>query len=112
MKTYVDLIFAADGMNPAVVVDRLRSVAQITQLVGEHDLVFHWNTVEDFRSRVTAVHSALAGTGISYRLHTDVERSLLASGVGEWTPLSRGGGTATPTNPPLGPSRGGEERIP
>jgi hypothetical protein len=70
MRTYVDVTFSSDGTVATVVAERLRDLAGVTLLTGEHDIAFDWTTVEGFRERIRAIHEALAGTHATYRVMT------------------------------------------
>jgi hypothetical protein len=70
MYTYIDIFFSPEGTNPLDVADRLRSAASLAFIVGPHDVLFEWRTVEEFRDRLTKIHEALAGTGVSYRVQS------------------------------------------
>ena len=83
MRTFVDITFAAGGVTPAKVVERLSRVRDISFLKGPHDVVFHWETTEEFWQRVGAIHQALHGTGATYRLET-IDDQAIASVVSPW----------------------------
>ena len=70
MRTYVDLSFSSDGTIATVVADRIREIARVSLITGEHDIVFEWETVEEFQERLRAIHNALAGTHATYRVQT------------------------------------------
>jgi hypothetical protein len=70
LHTYIDLFFAPDGVSPLEVADRLRRHADLEFIVGPHDLVFEWSSVEEFRTRLAKIHEALRGTGVSYRVQS------------------------------------------
>ena len=70
MYSYVDLYFAPDGMTPLEVAERLHRAAEVTYIVGPHDLCFSWRTVDEFRERMQRIHGALRGTGVSYRVES------------------------------------------
>jgi hypothetical protein len=70
MYTYIDLFFSPDGTDPMVVADRLREAASLSFIVGPHDILFEWRTVEEFRAQLAKVHAALAGTGVTYRVQS------------------------------------------
>lgn len=100
MRTYVDISFSSDGTVATVVADRIREIAHVSLITGEHDIVFDWTTVEEFRERIRAIHNALAGTRAMYRVETvleDGEGGLLSS----WPPSLR----AEPEENPGYPSR-------
>jgi hypothetical protein len=85
LHTYIDLYFAPEGVSPLEVADRLRRHAELTYIVGPHDLVFEWRTVEEFRERLEKVHQALQGTGVSYRVQSSADDSLFVEPV-SWPP--------------------------
>jgi hypothetical protein len=110
MRTYVDLTFSTAGTNPTVAIDRLQTLAHVTLLTGEHDIVFRWDSVEEFRSHITAIHNALAGTGVRYRLRTEAEKPLVPE-PGQWPPSARDGEQVNPAYPTRDPRRASVERI-
>jgi hypothetical protein len=70
MYTYIDIFFSPDGTNPLDIAERLRSEASLPFIVGPHDILFEWRTVEEFRERMTRIHAALRGTGATYRVQS------------------------------------------
>jgi hypothetical protein len=74
MHTYVDLYFSPNGENPLAIADRLRRQAGVSLIVGPHDIAFEWQTVEEFRTKLSAIHDALQGSDASYRVES-VEES-------------------------------------
>jgi hypothetical protein len=74
MHTYIDLYFSPNGANPLAIAERLRERAGVTFIVGPHDIAFEWQTVEEFRSKLSAIHEALRGSDASYRVES-VEES-------------------------------------
>jgi len=70
MHSYIDLFFASDGVSPLEISDRIRSMSGLEFIIGPHDIAFEWHTVEEFRTRLGKVHSALHGTGVFYRIET------------------------------------------
>jgi hypothetical protein len=69
--TYLDLTFSTDKPNPIGTVKRLEQMHGISLIRGEHDLMFHWSTRDEFENRIQAIHSVLSGTGAIYRVHTE-----------------------------------------
>jgi hypothetical protein len=70
MHSYLDLYFAADGVSPLEISDRVRATAGLAFIIGPHDIAFEWHTVEEFRSKLGEIHAALQGTGVFYRIET------------------------------------------
>jgi len=62
MITFIDLTFSPNGSDASVVSDRSQHLEGISSVMGEHDLLFHWNTAEEFSERLKSIHEALAGT--------------------------------------------------
>ncbi|HYK93900.1 MAG TPA: hypothetical protein VEY07_07665 [Thermoplasmata archaeon] len=85
MRAYIDLHFSPEGISPLEVGDRLRRLADLSFIVGPHDLVFTWDDVEEFRDRLNRIHAALKGTGVSYRIETVSDELLLGEPV-SWPP--------------------------
>jgi hypothetical protein len=83
VRTFVDLTFAGGGLGPAKVIERLAQVHNVSFLKGPHDLVFHWETTKEYWQRVAAIHQALHGTGVTYRLATADDQGVV-SVVGPW----------------------------
>jgi len=86
MHSYIDLYFSPDGISPLDIADRLRAMAGLSFLVGNHDLAFEWDTVEQFRATLSKVHEALRGSGVSYRVETVAEESSFVDPIA-WPPL-------------------------
>ena len=95
MRTFVDVSFASGGKDALVVGRRLTAVEGVDFIAGEHDLVFHWQNVEEFEARIFAIHKALIGTGATYRVHTAEEDSPF----GEPNSCPSGLVNEPPTNP-------------
>ncbi len=70
MHTYVDLYFTPDGVSPLEIAERLRLHANLSFIVGPHDLVFEWRSVEEFQTILGKLHTALKGTGVTYRVQS------------------------------------------
>ncbi|MCI4343193.1 MAG: hypothetical protein L3J92_03635 [Thermoplasmata archaeon] len=86
MHSYIDLYFSPDGVSPLDIADRLRATAGLSFLVGNHDLAFEWDTVEQFRATLSKIHEALRGSGVSYRVETVAEESAFVDPIA-WPPL-------------------------
>jgi len=71
MRTYIDITFSSDGTVPTTVAARIHTIAHVMLLTGPHDIVFEWTTVEEFRTRIRAIHDALVGTKAMYRVVTE-----------------------------------------
>jgi hypothetical protein len=95
MHSYVDLYFASDGDSPLDIADRLRATAGLSFVVGSHDLAFEWDTVDQFRTTLGKIHTALQGTGVSYRVETVAEEPKFVDPI-PWPPL-------LPRSPPTHP---------
>lgn len=70
MYSYIDLYFSPDGVSPLEIAERVRATAGVSSIVGARDLLFEWHSVEEFRDRLQRIHSALAGTGATYRIES------------------------------------------
>lgn len=70
MHSYIDLFFAAEGVSPLEISERLEKMAGMEFIIGPHDIAFEWHTVDEFRAKLTRVHAALQGTGVFYRIET------------------------------------------
>ncbi|MGD0257586.1 MAG: hypothetical protein ABSB90_06875 [Thermoplasmata archaeon] len=86
MHSYIDLYFSPEGVSPLDVADRLRSMAGLSFVVGNHDLAFEWDTVDQFRATLGKIHTALEGTGVSYRVETVAEEPTFVPPV-PWPPI-------------------------
>jgi hypothetical protein len=86
VRTYIDITYAAGGSDPIVVDQRLKGLTQVELLAGSHDLAFDWGDMDQFTSIVRAIHEALAGTGASYRVQTEIEQSM-APDYTVWPPM-------------------------
>jgi hypothetical protein len=76
VRTYIDISYAAGGSDPITVDQRLKGLTHVELLAGSHDIAFDWDDIEQFTSIVRAIHEALAGTGASYRVQTEIEESV------------------------------------
>jgi hypothetical protein len=73
MRSYIDLYFTPGPTPPLEISKRLSQMAGLSFIVGTHDLTFQWITEEEFYDRLSKVHAALEGTGVSYRVETILE---------------------------------------
>jgi hypothetical protein len=103
MYSYVDLYFSPDAMTPLEVAERLKRAADVTYIVGPHDLCFSWRTVEEFRDRMHRIHAALKGTGVSYRVESVEEHPAFLEPE-TWPP-------AIVLDPPPNPAFNGRNRT-
>jgi len=94
MHSYIDLYFAAEGVSPLEISDRVRAAAGLAFIIGPHDIAFEWSTVEEFRDRLSMIHAALHGTGVFYRIETVSDEPSFVDPV-VWPPIVRTG----PTHP-------------
>jgi hypothetical protein len=85
MYSYIDLYFSPQGVSPLEIADRLRNSAGVSFIVGTHDLMFEWRNVEEFRDRMSRIHTALAGTGATYRVESVEETPEFVEPV-SWPP--------------------------
>jgi hypothetical protein len=85
MHSYVDLYFTPEGISPLEISERLKRTAGLTFILGPHDLVFEWKTVDEFREILGKVHDALQGTGVTYRIETITDEPGFLEPVG-WPP--------------------------
>lgn len=85
MMTFVDLTFSPRGLPAGAVLDRLQRISGVSSVMGEHDLLFHWKTAEEFTGRLLAIHEALKGTEATYRIFT-VEDSYQSKDPVAWFP--------------------------
>ena len=70
MHSYIDLFFSPEGLSPLEVAERIRASSGLAFVIGPHDLVFEWTTVDEFHDLLTKVHTALRDTGVVYRVET------------------------------------------
>lgn len=70
VRTFVNLTFAAAGVPPSKVIERLQRIQHLSFVKGSHDLLFRWETPAEFWERVAYIHQALHGTGATYRFET------------------------------------------
>jgi hypothetical protein len=101
VHTYIDLYFSPEGASPLTVAERLHAEAGLSYIVGEHDLVFEWSSVAEFRDRLGRVHRALQGTGVQYRIQSVLDDPTFIEPV-PWPPPAP---SAARPHPGYGPSR-------
>lgn len=70
MRTYVDITFAADGPSVVEVARRLKEIAGLEVIPGEHDLKFDWSSRDEFDAIVDRMQRALRNTGATFRLNS------------------------------------------
>ena len=105
-RTFVDLTFSASGTNVVVVVRHLQKLSGIAFITGEHDLYFDWHDENEFESRATAIHEALAGTGATYRVHTVADRTVAPEPMA-WPPVP----SQTPEENPAFPRKAADPHL-
>ncbi len=93
MHTFVDLYFSPAHASPLDLAARVREEAGLEFVIGPHDLIFEWRTVEEFRSTLGKVHAALAGSGVLYRVETVRDEPTFVEPV-PWPPPIHEGGPA------------------
>jgi len=96
MRSYIDLYFTAETLPPRELSKRLLQMANLSFIVGSHDLTFEWRTEEEFEARLGKLHSALKGTGVTYRVETIVEDQAAIPPVSWPPPVPR----SKPIRPP------------
>lgn len=77
MRTYVDVTFNSDGINPIDIVKEFDKLG-LKPVRGTHDFYFDWSSDEEFRKKVVEIHEMLKDKGIFYRLHTVTEEELIS----------------------------------
>lgn len=107
MHSYVDFYFSPDGESPLDVAERIRARLGLHPIVGAHDLVFEWSTVEEFRGVLAQLHGTVKGTGTLYRVETIADDPQFVEPV-PWPPPLPGG----PSRHPAFDSRGPEGASP
>ena len=108
-RTYVDISFSSSGMDAHAVARRLQRLAKVTLVAGDHDLYFDWKDTAEFEVHISAIHRALAGTGATYRVRTEVDPAATGKPVG-WLPPLEDGPVPNPAYPEPRTTPG-EERI-
>ncbi|HEV2519395.1 MAG TPA: hypothetical protein VGX00_02075 [Thermoplasmata archaeon] len=83
--TFIDLTFSPAGLPASAVVAKLQTLPGVSSVVGEHDLMFTWDTPSEFDEQIRKIHSVLAGTGATYRVFT-VADSYQARDFSAWIP--------------------------
>jgi len=77
MRTYVDVTFNSDGINPIDIVKEFDKLS-LKPVRGVHDFYFDWSSDEEFRKKILELHETLKGKNIFYRLHTVTEEELIS----------------------------------
>ncbi len=95
MHSYVDFYFSPDGASPIDVAERVRDRIGLVPIVGAHDLVFEWSTVEEFRRVLRQLHDAVQGTGTKYRIETVAEDPQFVEPI-PWPPAIHAGPSRHP----------------
>ncbi|HTW55764.1 MAG TPA: hypothetical protein VMG36_04870 [Thermoplasmata archaeon] len=90
MRSYVDLYFAPGDVTSLEIADRIRRATGLEFVLGPHDLLFEWETVDQFRGTLQKIHDALRGTGAFYRVETVVDDPSFVPPVA-WPPPIEGG---------------------
>jgi len=85
MRSYIDLSFTPGPIPPVEISRRLLQMAGLSLITGTHDLTFEWETEEEFQTRLSKIHAALTGTGVSYRVETIIEEPTAGSPA-HWPP--------------------------
>ena len=85
MMTFIDLTFSPSGQPPFTVVAKLQRIPGVTSVMGNHDVMFRWQTNAQFDEKIRAVHHALRETGATYRVFT-VEDSYQSLEPVSWVP--------------------------
>lgn len=81
MRSYIDLYFAPGDVGPLEIADRVRRATGLAFIRGPHDLLFEWETVEEFRTMLARLHESLRGTGAFYRVETVADEPGIAPPV-------------------------------
>jgi hypothetical protein len=98
MITFVDLTFSPSGEHAGAVVAKLARLEGVSSVMGEHDVMFRWKAPREFNDRLRAIHSALMGTGATYRVFT-VEDSYQSMDPVPWIPPVESGPSHHPAYP-------------
>ena len=77
MRTYVDVTFNSDGVDPIEIVKDFEKLG-LRPIRGVHDFCFDWSSDEDFRKKIKEIHEAMKGKIIQYRLNTVTEEELIS----------------------------------
>lgn len=70
MRTYVDVYFTAGGAAPMKVAEAIRSVAGLSFVFGEHDLVITWDKVEELHEAIERLNKAADHMGVFFRFES------------------------------------------
>jgi len=90
VRSYVDLYFAPESVSPLDLAQRIRERAGLEFIIGPHDLVFEWTSVEAFRATLAGLREALQGSGVLYRVETVPEETTFVEPI-PWPPPIRSG---------------------
>ncbi len=93
MRTYIDLYFSPEAVSPTEIGERIQKASGLSFIRGAHDLIFEWSTIDEFHEILGRVHTALAGTGVLYRVETVTEEPAFVEPIPWAPPLSNGQGT-------------------
>ncbi len=69
MKLYIELYFQSDGVDPLVVIKKLKDIG-FEPVVGEYDFAKEYNTPAEYGELVNSIARSLKGTDVRYRLIT------------------------------------------
>jgi len=72
MRTFVDILFTSTGKSPADVARYIKKKVGFTFIRGKHDIVFEWQSDEEFLLKVEILHSTMKELGVIYKLYTPV----------------------------------------
>lgn len=89
MRSYIDLYFAPGEMTPLEIAERVRRATGLSFVRGPHDLLFEWETEEEFRAMLGKIHAALRGSGAFYRVETVDDGPQFVAPIPWPAPLSR-----------------------
>ncbi len=103
MITFIDLFFSPQGPPAATIVARLQRLKGVSSVMGEHDLMFQWKSTQEFDDQMRAIHAALEGTHVRYRVFT-VEDSYQSRDPVPWIRPIETGPTHHPAVPEDEPS--------
>jgi hypothetical protein len=70
VHTYIDLCFSPDSLSSVELAQRIREGTGLEFIIGPHDLVFEWATIDEFHEVLGKLHNALKGSGVHYRVQT------------------------------------------
>jgi hypothetical protein len=93
VHTFIDLYFSPGNDSPLELATRIRERTGLEFIIGPHDLVFEWGTVDQFRRTLAQLHEALAGSGVLYRVETVRDEPTYEERA-PWPPALRDAGPA------------------